>query len=682
MSSLAHSVSASQPRPFLLLAFGLSMLLPLGHSGTASAQEVRHPLDPLTWDEYWTIVEVLKQSERTDEKTKFWLVNLKEPPKSDVLAWQPGDEIPRSAFAVLRQGPKIYEAAIDLADRKVTSWEEVEGVSIPVDDEERDSINVLVKKNVEWRAAMERRGITDLEALDCWVELLGYFATAEQLDGRRVARVSCELEMRSSRYFPGPSGWIGGITVLVDADNFEILQVVEEGAAPIRTDDDYEAVIDHPREVRTPITVEQPLGPSFELEGHRVSWQKWSFHFRVDPRVGLVISDVRYKDGERTRSIMYQGMLAEIFVPYMDPSLPWYDFNFFDTGGSGFAVPLEPDLDCPENAVYFDALVARYEDGQPKTAERSACLFERYSGDVAWRHQYGGRRAVESRAARDLVLRMVARLGNYDYFFDWVFQQNGAITVRVGATGMDNVKIVPAPVAVVASGTNGGGTNGDEAAPAADAYGRYVAKNVVAVNHDHFFSFRLDLDVDGPENSFERDALKTVRLPDDHSRKSLWVVESSIARVESDGKLRIDLERPSLWRVINPQVKNRVGYPVSYQIVPRSNLLSLMDSDDYPQRRGGFIDYHLWVTPYNPNELYVGGLYPAISRDEPVGLPAWTAADRSIVNTDIVVWYTFGMHHVPRSEDWPLMPTAWYSFEIRPFDFFDHNPALDLPKRQ
>ena len=62
------------------------------------------------------------------------------------------------------------------------------------------------------------------------------------------------------------------------------------------------------------------------------------------------------------------------------------------------------------------------------------------------------------------------------------------------------------------------------------------------------------------------------------------------------------------------------------------------------------------------------------------GLPKWTAANRGIKNTDIVVWYTLGFHHVVRSEDWPVMPLAWNEFELRAFNFFARNPAVDLPK--
>ena len=143
-------------------------------------------------------------------------------------------------------------------------------------------------------------------------------------------------------------------------------------------------------------------------------------------------------------------------------------------------------------------------------------------------------------------------------------------------------------------------------------------------------------------------------------------------------KLR-DLERPALWRVINPKVKGPLGYPVSYHLRPGLNAVSLLDPDDYPQRRAGFTDYHLWVTPYRADERYAAGAYPNQSEGGG-GLPRWTRADRPIRDADIVLWYVLGFHHVVRAEDWPVLPTNWHRFELRPFDFFSRNPAIDLPE--
>ncbi len=140
----------------------------------------------------------------------------------------------------------------------------------------------------------------------------------------------------------------------------------------------------------------------------------------------------------------------------------------------------------------------------------------------------------------------------------------------------------------------------------------------------------------------------------------------------------IDIQSPTLRRVINPNVLGPLGNPVSYQLEPKSNAISLLSPDDFPQRRAGFTDYHLWVTPYDPEERYAAGIYPNQSKGGD-GLPAWTSANRSIQNTDLVLWYTLGFHHVVRAEDWPVTPTLWNEFELRPFDFFERNPALDLP---
>ena len=170
----------------------------------------------------------------------------------------------------------------------------------------------------------------------------------------------------------------------------------------------------------------------------------------------------------------------------------------------------------------------------------------------------------------------------------------------------------------------------------------------------------------------------TRRLPPDHPRRSLWVQEQQTAASEHDARLDIDLQRPALWRVLSTDRVNAAGYPTSFQVLPGRNANTLLSPDDYPRRRAGFIDHHLWVTPYRIEERYAAGDHPTLS--EPgLGLPDWTAADRPVLDTDIVLWHTVGMHHLPRAEDWPVMPTMWHGFELRPFDFFDRNPALDVP---
>jgi primary-amine oxidase len=666
----------------LLVSSLCSVLCPL----RLAAQAAQHPLDPLTWQEYWTVLEVLRGAKRLDADTRFSMVNLVEPAKDRVWRWSAGETLPRSAFALVRQKRDTYRAVVDLTNRRLVSWDEVKDAQPNWLAEELTSVTEAVKKDQAFVDAMKRRGIEDLTFVDCYAVPPGYYGTEEQKN-RRVAHVSCQ-ESRGVR-----NAWtrqIEGVTAVVDMHEKKVLRVVDEGAVPMPTvSADYDAAsVGKPRDVPGPLRVEQPLGPGFRASGHQVEWQKWRFHVRPDQRVGMVISTVTYRDGDEARPVLYQGHLSEIFVPYMDPSFAWYARNFLDAGEftfGGLSKPLIRGQDCPSNAVYFDALVAT-DSGRPRAVPRTVCMFERAAGDPAWRHweEEGGEATSESRAKRDLVVRTAAVLGNYDYVFDWVFQQNGSIQVAVGATGIAEVKMVAEQRAGKDADFAGGDGNGGQERSVAggkrpDAFGRFVAPQIVAVNHDHYFNFRLDLDVDGAANSLLIDRLKIQTLPPDHPRRSVWVRDPVLARQEADAKLHVNHERPTLWRVLSSARTNRVGYPTSYQLLPGMNCHPLLSADDYPRRRAGFIDHHLWVTPYQPDERYAAGEYPTLSQPGQ-GLPAWTGMNRSIRDTDIVLWYTVGMHHVVRAEDWPVMPVLWHSFELRPFDFFDRNPALDLPR--
>jgi hypothetical protein len=339
----------------------------------------------------------------------------------------------------------------------------------------------------------------------------------------------------------------------------------------------------------------------------------------------------------------------------MDPSEAWYHWTYIDAGefADGFGSSLEPGADCPSNAVFFDQVYANTK-AIPQRRSRAACLFDRISGNIAWRHE--GISGIESRGARELVLRSIGVFGNYDYVVDWTFEQGGTIRVSVGATGVDYIKAVPKRTAA------------EDHDGLESRYGRFIGENSVGVDHDHFFSFRLDFDVDGTANSFVRDKLSVERQPPGNPRRSVWVAKPEVAQKEEQAKLHMAMDHPETWRVVNSNVKNPLGVPVGYEIMPGDNAMSLLLPEDYPQRRAGFTDYQLWVTPYRENERYAAGDYPLQSKGGD-GLPAWTSANRPIENTDIVLWYTMGFHHVPHSEDWPVMPTMWHEFELHPVNF-------------
>ena len=634
-------------------------------AAASPARTAEHPLDPLSYRETWRVLELIRDAGHMDRETRFSQLTLHEPPKSDVLAWRPGTEMPRNAYALVRQGKDSFEAIIDLAGGQVASWSPVKGIQPNWSGDDYEAVVDKVLEHPDFLAALKARGITDNTFLDCDTVPPGYFGT-EAERGRRIGNVSC-AEPRGVR-----NVWtrqIEGLSAVVDLDSEEVLRVVDDGPVPVAgTDADFDrTTLERPREVPGPLDTSQPLGPGFEIDRHWVSWQNWRFHLRPDQRVGAVLSLVTYQEqlDVPARSVMYQGHLSEIFVPYMDPSFGWYRRNFIDVGefmAGGLAKALLRGRDCPDYATYIDTVISN-DKGRPQTLPDTICVFERETGDPAWRHWSS--EMPDSRRSRDLVVRVGAVVGNYDYLLDWIFRQDGAIEVRVGATGILEVKATKDKDAL-------------QPGSDADAYGRFVDRNIVAVNHDHYFSYRLDLDIDGTANRFVADRLVTQRLPAGHPRRSLWVREEHVPASEHEARLDINLERPALWRILSSDRRNSSGYPTSYQVFPGRNANTLLSKDDYPRRRAGFIDHHLWVTPQRDEERHAAGDHPTLS--EPgQGLPAWTAADRPIRNRDVVVWHTIGMHHLPRSEDWPVMPTMWYGFELRPFDFFDRNPALDLP---
>jgi primary-amine oxidase len=341
---------------------------------------------------------------------------------------------------------------------------------------------------------------------------------------------------------------------------------------------------------------------------------------------------------------------------------------FIDAGEffpGGVLQTMQQGVDCPSNAEYIDGL-SPDEHGIPVLRPRLACLFESVSGDPAWRHFENDQ--VWGRPMRTLVLRTAAVIGNYDYLLDWRFEQDGTIRVAVGATGIIETKGVKEKTA----------SEHDMGKGADDEYGHFVGESTVGVDHDHFFSFRLDLDVDGQNNTFMADKLEKRELPASTHRKSIWVVKPTIAHTERDAMMDIHLDKPSMWMFVNPNVRGPLGYPTGYEIMPGTTAASLLDPDDGPQRVGAFSAHQLWVTPYRPDELYASGVYPTDSKGDD-GLAVWTNANRPIENTDIVAWYTMGFHHVPRAEDWPVMPVMWHDFVIRPFDFFPRNPVMTLP---
>ena len=619
-----------------------------------------HPLDNLTEAELETVTRILTEAGRIDDGSRFALVNLAPPDKKKVLEWKPGDSFARLAFASIRHDRKMHEAIIDLTNGKLLSWKQIEGVQPGLLDSEWLLSQQILRKDPAWLAALKKRGLDSPRDVFCFPAFPGNFDREWDRENRRLGMMTCYATGSDKGLWGRP---VEGLLAVVDFDERKIVELIDTGVVPIPEGGPAIAA-----EQPTEMPAGSPEQRRFSIGGHWVTWDKWRFHLSVDPRVGPVFSLVSVSDGDRQRPVMYQGSVSELFVPYMDPLENWYFRTYLDVGEYGIGTsgtPLRPGKDCPANGELVDA-VFMGERGKPGGKKGLVCIFERVTGDAAWSHFEIVNQSSKMRRHTELVVRFIVWLGNYDYVLDWIFTETGSIRVRVGATGV-----------VLVRGVNSQ-TASDKSAPVDTAHGRLIAPGLVAVNHDHFFNFRLDLDVDGPHNSMLIDRLRRVDLDPSETgtpRRQIWRVFPEIAATEANAQLNVNPARPALWRVINPAVTNRVGNPVSYQLSPGSTAMTLLDDGEAAHRRAAFTAWNLWVTPYNSGERYAAGNNPN-RHPGGAGLPAWTASNRSIEDTDIVLWYTIGMHHVVRAEDWPIMPTVQHEFELRPFDFFDHNPTV------
>ncbi|CAL9037300.1 unnamed protein product [Musa banksii] len=410
---------------FLLLFFLLFHLLLHPCLPLSSA----HPLDPLTAAEISTIRRVIQSSHLGASKSlAFHYVGLDEPDKTDVQAWAQsatrGRRQRRRAFVVARSGGETHEIVVDVADASVVSDRVYRGSGYPIQTlDELEAAAALPLNYTPFVESARRRGVA-LSDVVCSPLTAGWFG--EPGRGRRRLKLQCCVAGETANFYMRP---MEGITVVVDLDEMRIIGYRDRVVVPVPKAEgtDYRAAKQRPPFAleTKPGVVVQPAGKGFRIDGHVIRWSNWDFHLSYDARAGLVISLASVYDAQKgaRRRVLYRGYVSEVFVPYMDPAEEWYFRTFFDAGEYGFglwASPLEPMTDCPANAEFMDGYYAT-QDGEPVKLPNVFCVFERYSGDAAWRHtELGipGQMIREVRPEVSLVVRMVGALGNYDYVTD------------------------------------------------------------------------------------------------------------------------------------------------------------------------------------------------------------------------------------------------------------------------
>jgi primary-amine oxidase len=644
------------------------------HDETVPQQNIRHPLDPLSAEEITRTTNILNASGKLTPGMRLMAYSLQEPPKEAVLAFQLGQAVPpREVAVVIRDHGRhlTIEAIISLTGEAIRTWHERKDVQPAVTYPEIFAAQQAILGDPSFGEAMARRGITDLSSIVAYPFTACYRDAADAVEqGRFIRMMVAQAQAPEDNYYAHP---VEGVVATVELDNMKV-QIEDYGVVPVPshsgnyTSEGIKAktnVPSFPEGTRTdlrPISITQSEGPSFQVEGYQVSWQKWRFRVGFSPREGLVLHLVEYFDRGRWRPIIYRAALSEMFVPYGDPTPSHNWKNVFDAGEVGIGVlanSLVLGCDCLGEIHYFHAAVNDPE-GQPMVIQNAICMHEE-DFSLLWKHlEYNedGSTRVEVRRSRRLVISSISTVGNYEYGWYWYLYQDGTIQYEVKLTGI----IAPAAIAPGKQPISG----------------TLVAPGLYGPHHQHFFNVRLDMMVDGFQNSVVEVNCEPLPWGPENPRGNAWVPRETLLSTESAAQRLIEPRTARFWKIINPNVSNALGQPVAYKLVPASNAFPFFHERSPQWQRGGFARNHLWVTAYHQAERYAAGDYPN-QLPGGDGLPHYTQQDRSLVNTDVVVWYTFASNHVVRPEDWPVMPVEMVGFSLKPAGFFDGNPALDVP---
>ncbi|MFI5932256.1 primary-amine oxidase [Actinoplanes sp. NPDC051494] len=624
---------------------------------TSGATARTHPLDPPSAGEISLAVATARADGRLGERTRFWGAYLDEDHARRVVAGtEPAGEVKIGLVAMDYSGSAAWEIDVLLAsESRCLDWRPIDPRRPGITSDEARAAAKACRESPEFRAALAKRGIDDVSLVMIDAESMGGFEPGKYA-GRRITWGT--VWHRTTEEDNGYARPVQGVIPIIDMHTMEVLEVEDHGVVPVSEEAGplQRGGWGPEREGLKPLDVVQPEGPSFTVDGWSVDWQGWTFRIGFTHREGLILHDLEFKG----RSVLKRAACNEMYVPYLDSNSTQYRKNFFDWGEYG-AGPLTNSLalgcDCLGVIHYFDATVLGG-DGDPTVIPQAICMHEE-DASILWKHNDLRRGVSEVRRSRRLIISNFQTVANYDYGFYWTLYQDGRIELEVKLTGI-----------LSASGIH----EGDDA-----PYGRIVSSRVQAPTHQHYFGIRLDTAVDGELNRLVEEHAETEPDPALNPYGNAVRSVRTTVTTESQAAMRNDPSIARHWRVESADRTNRYGEPTAYRLQIKNTTRSFGLPDSVMDRRAPFIHQHLWATPRSPDEKFIGGQYPNHAEPGDDGVHVWQRQDRSIDGVPLVVWPVLGVHHVPRPEQWPVMPVEAIHLAFEPDGFFDRNPALDIP---
>ncbi len=608
-----------------------------------------HALSILSTDEISETVKLLTDGGLIDGRTTVRRMAVDE-----------GDLAERRVEVWLYHGDtkRIDELVVSLTTGAVVSTSSIDGEWPQIGFAEIPGIQKLVRDDPRVKEAMAKRGIDDTSKLQIDPWPTGNMGLDHE-EGRRVVR--CIAFYRESAEDNGYARPVDGLMVFVDVDLMEIYRIDDIGEWPVAEEISNFTPGTVPERSVAPIDITQPDGAGFTItDGNHIRWEHWDVRALMDHTEGLVLHSIGWTDDGVRRPVMRRASLAEMVVPYGEVRETQAFKNALDVGeiGLGRCVnSLRLGCDCLGDITYLDAAWC-LDDGTPVKIEQAICIHEEDFG-IAWKHTDSHTGGSEVRRSRRLVISSIFTVGNYDYGIFWYLYVDGTIQMEIKLTGIVTTQSY---------------AEGDDL-----TYAALVAPEVAAPIHQHLFCARFDMEVDGPANTaYQIDVVADPPGPNNPHNNAFRAVAN---RLESEKAAiaNVNASTARSWRVVNEGVKNRLGQPTGFKLLPADTSTLFPSETSRIAGRAGFAKHNIWVTPTSSDERFPAGNHVTQSKPDNRGLPSWTEADRPIADTDLTVWHTFGLTHSARPEDYPVMPVEYARCTWIPFGFFDRNPALDLP---
>ncbi|KAF5684881.1 primary-amine oxidase [Fusarium circinatum] len=649
-----------------------------------------HPFDPLSPEEISRASRIVRPH-FGDHDPNFRVVTLLEPAKKEMVAYlekehlnQPIEHAPtrharvEASIKAETEGNHLFELIVDLDTNKVVQKQHVEGKHSYIDTDYMKAVEAACLVNEEVQALIKTLDLP--EGATVVVEPWAYATDGMNDMTHRVSMCWFYvrlLENPNANYYAYPLDVCAEVS-----ESLGVMKVYRLPTTPDERANNEKRPFDrrrihsattseyhpdlrpNPRTTTKPLYVTQPEGPSFHIEGNRLTWEKWELRVGFNYREGLTLHDVRY-DG---RSLFYRLSLAEMFVPYGDPRAPYPRKAAFDLGNDGAGINannLQLGCDCLGTIKYFDAY-HNTSSGEPLKLPNVVCCHEQDDG-ILWKHTNFRTNVPVVTRSRILVLQTIITVTNYEYIFAWHLSQDASIFYEVRATGI----LSTAPTSMDHKGTY--------------PYGNIVAPGVLAPYHQHLFSLRIDPAIDGHTNSLVVEESKSLPIDDPAVHNPFgvgYVTESQT--VEEEGGFDLDFTKARTFKFVNENKINPItGTPVGFKLMPFYSQMLLAHPKSFHAKRSEFAEHAVWVTRYEDNDHFPAGKYTMQSAGGD-GLASVIARRRntgvahSVRNEDIVIWHTFGSTHNPRIEDWPVMPSEKMMVGLKPVNFFSGNPGLDV----